>query len=320
MTETAERATSARGGDGSAPTMGAFAYFEGALVPFAEARISVATHTFNYGTGIFEGIRAYLRDDGGVAILFAREHYERFLRNTRLLRMEISESAEELVEITRGLLRRNGELTDIYVRPVAYKASTSLRLGLTGMPDRVTIFSFPLGDYVPTTGLRATVSAWQRVNDNAVPARGKVTGSYVNASLAVEDAHAAGYGEAILLTGDGHLAEASSANLFIVTGGEVATPPLSDDVLPGITREAVMRIAGDAGYRVVERRIDRTELYLCDELFFTGTGVQVAPVEEVDGHPVGNGRDYPVTMDLQRIYFDAVRGREPRYAAWLTRV
>jgi branched-chain amino acid aminotransferase len=307
------------GGDGTELEIGGWAYFDGQLTPFSEARISIATHAFNYGTAVFEGVRAYRQHDGGTAILFAREHYERLLRNGRLLRAAVSDTPEQLVEITRELLLRNEHPTDVYVRPLLYKSALSIRLQLSDLADRIAIFSFPLGDYVPTDGLRATLSGWQRVNDNAIPARGKIAGSYVNACFATEDAHAGGYGEAILLTADGHVAEASSANLFVVRGREVATPPLADDVLPGITRGAVARIAAEAGYEVVERRIDRTELYLADEVFLTGTGVQVAPVASIDGRPIGIGAT-PVTLDIQQRYFDAVRGRDPRYRDWLTPV
>ncbi len=314
------RPASAQGGDGRRLEEAAWAYFEGQLVPFGEANLSIATHALNYGTAIFEGIRAYRQDDGSLAILFGREHYARLLRNGRLLRAEVPESAEELVELTRELLRRNGEMTDMYIRPLLYKAARSVRLQLSDLEDRVAIYAFPLGDYVPTDGLRVSVSAWQRVNDNAVPARAKITGSYVNACLAVEDAHAAGYSEALLLAADGHVAEASSANLFLVRDGALATPPLTDDVLPGITRQAVITLALDGGYLVEERKIDRTELYLADELFLTGTGAQVAPIASIDGRPIGDGVAFPIVTDLAQRYFAAVRGRDPAYAAWLTPV
>ncbi len=302
----------------SAPAdIGAFAYFEGEVVPIGEAKVSIATHTFNYGTAVFEGIRAYRQDDGSTAILFAREHYERMLRNARLLRASVPESAADLVEITRDLLRRNAHDGDAYIRPLVYKSARSIRVKLTGLDDRIGIFTIPLGDYLPTGGIRLTVSGWQRVSDNAIPARGKISGSYVNAAFAAEDAHAAGYDDAILLTGDGHVAEASAANLFVVSGREVATPPLTDDVLAGITRSAIMRIAADAGLEVVERRIDRSELYLADEVFLTGTGVQVAPVSSIDERPVGSG-EFPISLDIQGRYFAAVRGSDERYAHWLT--
>jgi branched-chain amino acid aminotransferase len=313
-------ASSARGGDGRRLETGAWAYFGGRLVPFAEANVSIATHALNYGTAIFEGIRAYLQDDGTLAILFAAEHYDRMLRNARLLRAQVPETRDELVEITRELLHRNGETADMYIRPLLYKSAHSLRLQLSDLDDQVAIFTFPLGDYVATDGLRVSVSAWQRVSDNAVPARGKITGSYVNACMAVEDAHAAGYAEAILLTADGHVAEASAANIFFVRDKTIATPPLTDDVLPGITRAALITLARDAGYVVEERKIDRTELYLADELFLTGTGAQVAPIASVDGRPCGDGAGFPVTADLQARYFAAVRGRDSQYASWLTPV
>ncbi len=297
--------------------LGAWAYFEGAVVPIGEANVSIATHTFNYGTAVFEGIRAYRQGDGSTAILFAREHYERMLRNARLLRASVPETAEDLVEITRDLLRRNAHDGDAYIRPLVYKAARSIRVKLTGLEDRVALFTIPLGDYLPTGGIRVTVSGWQRVSDNAIPARGKVSGSYVNAAFAAEDAHAGGYDDAILLTGDGHVAEASAANIFVVRGNEVATPPLTDDVLAGITRTAILRIAADADLDVVERRIDRSELYLADEVFLTGTGVQVAPISSIDDRPIGTG-EFPTSLDIQRRYFAAVRGSDERYASWLT--
>ncbi len=305
----------------AAPTPGicAWAYFGGELVPFEQATVSVATHALNYGTALFEGIRAYRQHDGGMAILFAAEHYERLRRNARLLCASFTESVPELVEITRELLRRHGTAEDVYVRPLLYKSAYTIHLQLTGLEDRLAIYAFPMGDYVPTTGLRVSISAWQRVNDNAIPARGKISGSYVNACMAVEDARAGGFEETILLASDGHVAEASGANVFVVQDGELATPPLADDVLPGITREAVIRIAREAGYVVHERSIDRTELYLADEIFFTGTGAQVAPVTAVDGRPVGDETS-PIAGDLQQRYFAAVRGQDERYAAWLTPV
>ncbi|MGH2382853.1 MAG: branched-chain amino acid transaminase [Candidatus Limnocylindria bacterium] len=307
----------AAGHPSEAGDLGGWAYFEGGIVRIGEANVSIATHTFNYGTAVFEGIRAYRQADGSSAILFAREHYERLLRNARLLRASVPESADDLVEITRDLLRRNAIDGDAYIRPLIYKAARSIRVQLTGLEDRVGIFTVPLGDYLPTGGIRVTVSGWQRVSDNAIPARGKISGSYVNAAFAAEDAHAAGYDDAILLTGDGHVAEASAANLFVVAGREVATPPLTDDVLVGITRAAILRIAADAGLDVVERRIDRSELYLADEVFLTGTGVQVAPISSIDDRQVGTG-DFPVSLDIQRRYFAAVRGSDDRYTHWLT--
>ncbi|HEY6607719.1 MAG TPA: branched-chain amino acid transaminase [Candidatus Limnocylindria bacterium] len=305
--------------DGSRAAMGAWAYFEGAVVPIGEANISLATHALNYGTAVFEGIRAYRQESGGLGLLFGREHYERLLRNGRLLRASVPESAERLVEVTLELLQRNAHDGDVYIRPLVYKGAHSIRVQLSDLEDRVGIFTMALGDYLPTAGVRVTVSGWQRVGDNSIPARGKIAGSYVNAAFAAEDAHSAGYDDAILLTADGHVAEASSCNIFLVVGHEVATPPLTDDVLGGITRRAILEIARDAGYAVAERRIDRSELYLADEVFLTGTGVQVAPVASIDDRPVGDSA-FPVALDIQTRYFAAVRGTDDRYAHWLTPV
>ncbi len=302
---------------GRRPEIGAWAYFEGEVVPIAQATVSIATHALNYGTAIFEGVRAYRQHDGSSAVLFGPEHYQRFLRNGRLLRSTVPETAERLLDVTRELLRRNDHPGDAYVRPLLYKAARSIRLQLTDLEDRVSIFTMPLGDYLPTGGLSSTVSGWQRVSDSAIPVRGKIAGTYVNASLASQDAHEGGYDDAILLTADGHVAEASAANVFVVIGAEIATPPVTDDVLPGITRAAIMRIAADAGHDVVERRIDSSELYVADEIFLTGTGAQVAPVASIDGRVVGTGY-FPVTMELQAAYYRAVRGDDRRYASWLT--
>jgi branched-chain amino acid aminotransferase len=195
-----------------------------------------------------------------------------------------------------------------------------IKVELHAATDQVAIFAVPMGDYVATSGLRVTVSSWRRINDNMIPARAKVTGSYVNAALAVDDAHAAGYDDAIMLSHDGHVAEGSSANLFLVQGGELLTPPVTEDILVGVTRSALMTLAGDADLRVHERTIDRTELYEADELFFCGTGAQVAPIIEVDGRRVGTGTPGPITSRLQDLYLRAVRGEERRYASWLTGV
>jgi branched-chain amino acid aminotransferase len=304
---------------GRRPDIGAWAYFEGEIVPIADATVSIATHALNYGTALFEGVRAYRQHDGSMAILFGPEHYQRLLRNARLLRARVPETVDRLMAVTLELLRRNDHPGDAYVRPLVYKSARSIRLQLADLEDRLSIFTMPLGDYLPTGGLRSTLSGWQRVSDGAIPARGKIAGSYVNSALASEDAHEAGYDDAILLTADGHVAEATAANIFLVAGSEISTPPLSDDVLPGITRAAVMTIARDAGHVVVERRIDRSELYVADEVFLTGTGAQVAPVASIDGRVVGDG-SFPIALDIQSRYIAAVRGTDARYAGWLTPV
>ncbi len=298
-----------------------FAYFEGRLVPLAQATVSIATHAFNYGTACFEGIRGYWNAEAEeLYLLKAREHYQRLHQSARFLKMAVAEPVEELVEVTCELIRRSQFRQDAYVRPLVYKASRMIKVELHASVDRVAIFAVPLGDYVATTGLRVTVSSWRRLHDNMIPARGKITGGYVNAALAVDDAHAAGYDDAIMLTNDGNVAEGSSANLYLVRDGQLFTSPETEDILVGITRRAVRELARDLGIPVQERTIDRTELYQADELFFCGTGVQVAPIIEVDGRPIGQGVPGPVVARLQAAYQRAVRGQEPAYLDWCTPV
>jgi branched-chain amino acid aminotransferase len=298
------------------------AYFDGRFVPLEEARVSVATHAFNYGTATFEGIRAYWNEDREqLYLLKLREHYARLLDSARVLRIEVGRTVEELCELTVELLRRNGYREDVYVRPIAYKATPAIKVGLAGFEDAFCCYTAPMGPYLPIDrGLSVTVSGWRRNDDNAIPARAKVTGGYVNAALAVSDAEEAGFDEAILLTGDGHVSEASAANVFLVVGGRLVTPPESDDILVGITRGAVMELAAHLGLPVVERRVDRSELYVADELFLCGTGVQVAPVTRVDGRPVGEGKVGEVTRAIQDLYLRAVHGEAEEFLHWLTPV
>ncbi len=302
--------------------LGEVAYFRGSFVPLAEASVSLATHALNYGTGCFEGIRAYWNGDHRqLYVVKLAQHYERLVRSCRVLRIDPGLTVESMVEVTLELLRRNGFRQDAYIRPLAFKGGLTLKLALTGVEDAFGIYCLPMGEYLDTgRGLHACVSSWFRLDDNALPPRAKVTGAYINASLASDEAQINGFDEAIMLTPDGHVAEGSSCNLFMVRDGVVITSPLTDGILEGITREVILGLARDLGYPVLERSIDRTELYVCDELFFCGTGVQVAPVTRVDHRPVNDGLPGPVTIRIQQAYFDAVRGREPRYRDWLTPV
>jgi branched-chain amino acid aminotransferase len=298
-----------------------FAYFQGSIVPFAEANVSVATHALNYGTACFEGIRGYWsEDDGELYLLKLPEHYQRFLKSAALLKLRVEESVEQLCETTREVLRRDAFRTDVYVRPLAFKSSPVIKVDLHSPGDALAIFAMPMGAYGRTDGLRVTISSWRRISDNSIPARAKIAGSYVNSALAAEDAHAAGYDDCLFLTEDGHLSEGSAANLFLVEGRELITPPITDDILPGITRGAVMRLALDFDLEVVERSVDRSEIYQADEAFLCGTGVQLAPITEVDGRPVGSGRPGPIGLGLQATYFAAVRGQDQRYRHWCTPV
>jgi len=312
----------AKGESEQAPGVyGGYAYFQGAIVPFDEAKVSVGTHALNYGTACFEGIRGYWNaDHKEIYLLKLAEHYERFVKSAALLKITHEESVARLCELTRQVLQRSGYRTDVYVRPLAYKASPLIKVDLHSSEDAIAILVMPMGLYSRIDGMRVTVSSWRRISDNSVPARAKITGAYINTALAAEDAAAAGYDDCLLLTEDGHIAEGSAANYFMLQGRSLITPPVTDDILVGITRAGVMRLALDLDLDVIERSIDRTEAYQADEAFFCGTGVQIAPIVEVDGRPVGSGKPGAITLSLQEAYFRAVRGNDPRYRQWCTPV
>ena len=312
-----------RAGEGvlAPSTYSGFAYFKGTIVPFDEANVSVGTHALNYGTGCFEGIRGYWNaEHEEIYLLKLAEHYQRFLKSAAILKMKLELNLEELCETTREIIRRSAYRTDIYVRPLAFKASPIIKVDLHSPVDALAIFTAPMGLYSRIDGLRVTISSWRRIGDNSIPARAKISGAYMNTALAAEDAVAAGYDDALMLTEDGHIAEASAANVFMLQGRTLITPPVTDDILVGITRAAVIQLARDFELEVVERSIDRTEIYQADEVFLCGTGVQIAPVIEVDGRPVGTGQCGSVTLSLQDAYFRAVRGDDPRYRQWCTPV
>jgi branched-chain amino acid aminotransferase len=304
------------------PTAGLWAYFHGDFVPLAEAKISVMTHAFNYGTAVFEGVRCYWNaEEEQLYGLDLLPHYKRIHRSALLLQMDLGPSAKELVAITVQLLRRNQFREDAYIRPIVYKSSETIGVRLHNLESDITIFAVPFGKYIDTeAGIRAQVSTWRRTDDNAIPARNKITGSYVNGAFAKSEAQANGYDEAIMLTQEGHVSEGSAENLFIVRDGILITPPGSDNILEGITRQHLMTMAGDLGIVVKERSIDRTELYAADEVFLCGTGAQLAPVVEIDRRPISGGKVGPMTHRLHQLYFDAVRGRSDAYRDWLTPV
>jgi branched-chain amino acid aminotransferase len=305
------------------PTSELWAYFRGGFVPLRDANVNVMTHAFNYGTAVFEGVRAYWNaDDEQLYALELLAHYRRIKASARLLMMEIPQSAEKLAEITVELLRRDGLREDAYVRPIVYKSSETIGVRLHNLDADVTIFSIPFGQYIDTEGgIRAMVSSWRRTDDNAIPARGKITGAYVNGALAKSEAQLNGFDEAIVLTADGHVSEGSAENLFIIRNGVLITPPVTDNVLEGITRRRMLELArNDLGLETDERSIDRTELYVADEVFLCGTGAQISPVIEIDRRTIGTGRPGATTKDLSRRYFDAVRGKVPAYRDWLTPV
>lgn len=298
-----------------------FAFFRGEIRPIQEAKISVMTSAFNYGTGVFEGIRAFWNAEEGELFAFRmREHYVRLLRSARVLLIDLPHTVEDLCRITVELLQREGFREDVYIRPIAYKASEEIGVRLHNLESDLAIFAVPFQAYLPEGGIRAMVSSWRRVEDNAIPARAKITGAYVNSALAKTEAYLAGFDEAIVLNEDGQVAEGSAENLFLVREGVLVTPPITANILEGITRDTVIALARDLGIPVVERPVDRTELYLAEEVFLTGTAAGLAPVVEIDRRRIGTGKPGPIFTQLRDLYERIVRGKEPRYRAWCTPV
>ncbi|MBI3002695.1 MAG: branched-chain amino acid transaminase, partial [candidate division NC10 bacterium] len=284
-------------------------YFRDRFMPQEQAQISVRTNALHYGTAVFEGIRAYWEPGEGQLYVFRLpEHYDRMLRNCRVLHLNVGKDVKELCRLTVELLRLNAHREDTYVRPIAFVSSEEIGPRLHGYTTGFAVFTLPLGDYLDTSqGLKVGFSSWRRISDNAIPARCKVAGGYVNSALARTEAAQQGYDEALFLTEDGLVCEGSAENIFLVRAGRLITPDRSADILEGITRETLLTLAREElGLPVEERPVGRTELYLADEVFLCGTGAQVAPVVEVDRRPIGEGTIGPVTARLQRLYFDAV--------------
>jgi branched-chain amino acid aminotransferase len=296
-----------------------YAYFRGHIVPYSEARVGVLTHALNYGTACFAGVRAYWNEEEEELFVFRpRDHFRRFLDSARLLGMELPDTPDSfsaaLVELIRAELLRE----DCYARPLAFYADESVGVRLHNLKPEVSMVAFPYGRYLDNDdNLHLMISSWRRVDDNMIPARGKIAGAYVNSALAKSDAQRAGFDDAILLTQSGHVSESSAANVFLVRNGVVFTPGITDDVLEGITRRTVLELAQkEMGLSVVERTVDRTEIFLADEMFLCGTGVQIGAVTRVDHRAIGAGRMGPVVTELRRLYFDVVRGRRREYRHW----
>jgi len=300
-----------------------FAFFKGQLVPIEEAKVSIMTHALNYGTGCFEGIRAYWNEDRGQLFVFRmQEHYERLRQSTRILFIELTYTTEQLCQTTLELLRKEGYRQDTYIRPLVYMADETIGVRLHNLQPELAIFAVPFGRYIEKEeGAHAGVSSWRRTDDNVAPARAKITGAYINSGLAKTEAVRNGFDEAIVLTNDGHVSEGSAENLFIVRNGALITPPITENILEGITRQTIIQLARDEmSLQVIERPIDRTELYVADEAFFCGTGVQVALITRIDHRPVGTGQPGPIGKALRDVYFDVVRGKLPKYNSWCTPV
>jgi len=296
-----------------------YAYFEGNIVPYSEAKVGVATHALNYGTAAFGGVRAYWNPDEEQLFIFRpRDHFIRLLNSAKLILAEIPHTPESLIEIALELLRVEGYREDVYIRPLIYKAEEGIGVRLHDLRDEITIFALPFTRYVDRDDrAHVTISSWRRIDDNAVPARGKISGAYVNSALIKTDAMRAGFDEALVLTNEGHISEGSAENVFMLRDGVLVTPPITDNILEGITRRTIITLARELlGLEVVERHIDRTEVYLCEELFLTGTAAQVTAVTRVDHRPIGSGDMGPVTARLRQAYQDVVRGRLPAYRDW----
>jgi len=297
-------------------------YFNNRYVPLADAQVGILTHAFNYGTGVFDGIRGYWDDKQRELFLVRPEdHFARWKANCGMLRIDVPLAAAQLSEVTAELIRRNQFQTNVYVRPLGYKSAQ--RIGV--IPDDRDAFAValvPFGDYLDShAGLHAGVVSWRRVEDTAIPGRAKICGAYVNSALASDEARRNGFDEAIFLNQSGHVAEGATCNIFLVKGERLITPPGTENILEGITRASVIELASrELHLEIVERPVDRSELYFADEVFFTGTAVEIAPVVQVDHRPVKSGAIGPVARQLRRLYYEATRGYLAHYRHWLMRV
>jgi len=287
----------------------------GEFIPAEQAVIHVRTHGFSYGTGCFEGIRGYWNDEDQQLYLFRlREHYVRFLQSCKILQISLPYTIEQLIDISIELIKRNGQRQDVYIRPTAYKSDQIVGVRLHDLEDHLIITSEPFGNYINLDGLHCGVSTWRRIDDNAIPARAKINGSYVNSAFAKSEAMQNGFDEAIMLTHEGNVSEGSAENIFLLMNNEFVTPAPTENILLGITRDTIIELARREFGRITrERQIDRTELYIADEILLCGTGAQIAPVIKVDHRPVGDGTIGPISKALQQLYFDVVRGHIPDY-------
>lgn len=295
-----------------------YVYMNGDYVESDKAVLPVRTHAFLYGTAVFEGIRAYYNKDENQLYAFrVKEHYERLLKSAKVMWMNSSCSLDDYCRITKELLQKNNYKEDVYIRPTLYKSAIKVGPTLTDNEDSFLIFTTPFGDYFDgNKGLKLCVSSWRRTSDNAIPPRAKVSGAYANAALIKTDAHEAGFDDAVVLSESGHVTEGSAMNIFLVINGKLVTSSRTDDILVGITRNTVIELAKDLNIPIEERCIDRTELYLADEVFCCGTGAQIVHVESIDHRPVGNGKIGMVTKQIQDLYFDVVKGKVSKYKDW----
>lgn len=296
-----------------------YAYFKGKIVPYSEAKVGVLNNSLNYGTAVFGGIRGYWNEEKQKLFLFRpQDHFRRFLNSTKLLRMNFEHTPESLTQATIDLLRAEGMHHDMYIRPLAYFSDEAIGVKLHGLQQAISIVAIPFNGYVANdTSVHVTVSSWRRVDDNIIPARGKISGAYANSALIKSDAVLAGFDEALVLNSEGHVSEGSAMNVFMVRDGVLCTPPVTENILEGITRRSIIEVAKkELGMTVVERPIDRTEVFICEEFFFTGTAAQVSAVTKIDHRPIGTGSMGPVTTKLRDNFARIAVGNNPAYSAW----
>lgn len=295
------------------------AFFEGKIVPFSEAKINIATHGFLYGTAVFGGVRGYWNEEKKKLYVFRPyDHFRRLLHSARMLSMQTSYDEESLIQLTLDLLRTDNWQQDVYMRPSFYKADLGIGVRLHNLKDEFCMFVIAYEPYVKNdTNAHVTISSWRRIDDNTIPARGKVSGAYANSALIKTDANLAGFDEALVLDNNGHVSEGSAMNIFMVRDGALITPPVTDNILEGITRRSVMELARtELGIPVVERSIDRTEVYVCEEMFMTGTAAQIIAVTRIDHRSVGAGTMGPITTRLRSLYEEVLRGKNKKYEHW----
>ncbi|OGO17819.1 MAG: branched-chain-amino-acid transaminase [Chloroflexi bacterium RBG_16_48_7] len=300
-----------------------YAYFHKKFMPLADAKINVLTHAMHYGTACFEGIRGnYVAEDKEMYLFRLKEHYERFHNGCKILKMEMPAPINDLIDVTVELVKKSGFKEDVYIRPIAFKSAERVGVRLHDIEDDYAIVVLLLPAYLDTDkGVRCCVSSWRRHGDSMIPSRGKISGAYVISALAKSEAMERGFDEAILCTDAGNVSEGSGENLFMITGGKLVTPPGSDGILLGITRDTIMEIAEkELGMETLERSISRSDLYIADEVFLTGTAAHCSPVVEIDEYKVGNGKPGKITKKLQQIYFDVIRGKNPKYIKYCTPV
>ncbi len=297
-----------------------YAFFEGQYMPLKDAKINILTQALHYGTACFGGIRANWDPEKEQFCLFRLEdHYRRQLDACKILNIDLPYDEHDMAKFTVETLKRTGFRENLYCRPLAYKSSAAIGVKLHDLEDDFFVIVTPLPPYLGTGGIKCCTSSWRRVSDSQISPRGKITGIYVNSALAKTDANRCGFDEAIMLNEKGHVSEGTGENIFVVIKGQLITPPPYDSILLGITRDSVMQLArNELGLQTVERRIDRSELYVADEAFFTGTATNVAPIVSVDLRTIGSGETGPVTAELQELFSQVALGRNPKYSEWYT--